>query len=69
MVTYVQSHSHKGKVWCFSLVPREAVLTAFAQSIGDPDHWQYEERYGSLIVEGIRVIACGEFFARKDGKL
>jgi hypothetical protein len=50
----------------FSCSPREAVIAAYAQSLGDFNTWDYEERYGKLVrYSGTnnRTVSCGDFAA------
>lgn len=39
--------------------PREAVIAAYAQSIGDYNTWEYEHRYGHLAKEYREIVECG----------
>lgn len=48
--------------------PRKAVLAAYAQSFKDYNTWQYEERYGHLLLVGKHCLACGDFSAFQDGR-
>lgn len=48
--------------------PRKAVLAAYAQSFNDYNTWNYETRYGHLVLEGKFCLACGDFSAFKDGR-
>ena len=48
--------------------PRKAVLAAYAQSFKDYNTWQYEERYGHLLLEGKSCLAVGDFSVFKDGR-
>jgi hypothetical protein len=43
--------------------PREAVVAAYAQSLGDWNTWEYEDRYGHLREYGRDVVACGDWCA------
>ena len=50
----------------FSCTHREAVMAAYAQSKGDWNTWDYEERYGKLVrFSGTdkRTVSCGDFAA------
>ena len=47
------------------LTPRQAVIAAYAQSIGDNGTWEYEKRYSDKVYEGRVSVACGDFAARK----
>jgi hypothetical protein len=49
------------------ITPRQAVIAAYAQSRNDWNTWDYEGRYGTLVTEGKRTVACGDFCARTDG--
>lgn len=48
--------------------PRKAVLAAYAQSFNDYNTWNYEKRYGHLLLEGKFCLVCGDFSAFKDGR-
>lgn len=50
----------------YTCEPREAVIAAYAQSLGDYNTWDYAERYGNLVTEGRVSIACGDFSAMKE---
>ena len=59
----------------YTCTPRQAVIAAYAQNlrhghgtIGDWNTWQYEERYGHLVVQGKHTIACGDWSAFLDGR-
>lgn len=45
--------------------PREAVIAAYAQSRGDYSTWEYEGRYGGLVILGNLTVACGDFCASR----
>ncbi len=47
----------------YTCSPREAVIAAYAQSLGDYSTWNYEARYGHLAVVGSSTVACGDFCA------
>jgi len=47
----------------YSSSPREAVIAAYAQSVGDWNTWDYEARYGSLAMMGRFTVSCGDFCA------
>lgn len=47
----------------FSLQPREAAMTAYAQSLGDWDFWGYEHTYGDSVISTTNGYVCGPFFA------
>lgn len=71
-VMNLSNPNHKIQYTC---KPREAVIAAYAQNlrpnpsvIGDWNTWQYEERYGHLVVEGKFCISCGDWSAFKDGR-
>jgi hypothetical protein len=49
----------------YSCSPREAVIAAHAQSLRDWNTWDYETRYGHLVVEGVARVSCGAFYAAK----
>jgi len=46
----------------YSCSPKEAVIAAHAQSLGDFNTWDYQ-KYGHLVKEGEFTIGCGEFCA------
>lgn len=45
--------------------PTEAVVSAHAQSLGDWNTWQYDDRYGPLVVTNTATVRCGDFSAAK----
>jgi len=45
------------------LSPIGAVVAAYAQSKGDFNTWDYEEKYRSLIKMGTVSVTCGDFSA------
>lgn len=49
----------------FFLPPREAVRSAYAQSLGDYNTWDYA-KYDHLVEKIDRGYLCGEFFAISD---
>lgn len=52
-----------GEEQVFSCSPREAVIAAYAQSRGDFNTWDYEERYGAKVVRGRITWGLGDFAA------
>lgn len=46
--------------------PREAVIAAHAQAVGDWNTWGYESAWGHLVTEGAHTVTCGDFTALKD---
>ncbi len=44
---------------------RTAVLSAYAQSLGNWNTWEYERLYGHLLLEGEHSWNCGDFSALK----
>lgn len=48
----------------FMLAPRDAVLAAHAQSLGDYNFEAYGTRYGSQVHGDEAAISCGRFYAR-----
>jgi hypothetical protein len=65
MVTIVRDLLDPTHVQMYSCTPREAVIAAYAQSLGDWNTWQYAERYSECVVEGNHTVACGDFCAMK----
>jgi hypothetical protein len=49
----------------FTCTPRQAVLAAHAQSLGDFNTWDYEQNYRHLLTRGRLTIACGDFCAKE----
>ncbi|HXK39407.1 MAG TPA: hypothetical protein VJ837_01050 [Candidatus Paceibacterota bacterium] len=47
----------------WTCTPREAVIAAHAQSLGDYNTWDYEERYGSLVVNNKKTVRVGDYTA------
>ena len=55
-----------GETITFSCAPKEAVIAAYAQSLGDWNTWTYADKYGDAVVSGKRTVACGDFAAIKE---
>jgi hypothetical protein len=51
----------------FSLPPREAVIAAYAQSLGDWNTWEYEQKYGAKVRKHKRTWWLGDFSAIERG--
>lgn len=48
----------------YTLNPREAVIAAYAQcTMKDWNTWEYETKYGAMVIEGKHTAACGDFCA------
>ena len=47
----------------YTCSPEEAVIAAYAQSKKDFSTWQYQERYGHLLLRGKLTVNCGDFSA------
>ena len=58
-----------GEKLIYTCSPREAVISAFAQSKKDYNTWNYKESYDHLVEEGKLTFLCGDFSAFKDGKM
>jgi hypothetical protein len=53
----------------YTCEPREAVIAAYAQSMGDFNTWEYEEKYGKLLIKvGSYTFMCGDFSVFQDGR-
>jgi len=64
----VYNLSTGGKVAEYTCSPREAVISAYAQfEKHDRNTWDYENQYGSLVVEGKLTIACGDYCTMNEG--
>ena len=50
----------------YSCSPREAVIAAYAQSKGDWNTWEYEEKYGALVHETPLGFYVRDFGCLKD---
>lgn len=51
----------------YTLPPREAVRSAYAQfGRGDYNTWDYA-KYDHLVVDSLFTVSCGTFFAWKEG--
>lgn len=48
---------------------QRAVINAYAQDRGDFNTWDYEDRYGDLVVEAEHTVRCGDFSAFKRTKV
>lgn len=59
-----------GVMSSYSCSPREAVIAAYAQSVGDMNTWDYSEKYGAKVLEneinGRHYVLCGDCCARTD---
>jgi hypothetical protein len=53
-------------LYFYTCSPREAVIAAYAQSLGDWNTWNYEEKYGHMPIEGNYSIAVGDFCTLKE---
>jgi hypothetical protein len=58
-----------GEKQLYTCSPKEAVIAAYAQSLGDYNTWDYNKKYNHLIRESPASlgISCGDFSAFKDG--
>src|SRR5690606_1611525 len=52
-----------GEELTFFIPAREAVIAAYAQSQGDYNTWDYERRYGALVIRGRLTWGLGDFAA------
>ena len=52
----------------FTCSPKEAVIAAYAQSLGDYNTWDYDHKYGHLLEECDKSWLCGDFGVFKDGR-
>ena len=52
----------------FTCPPAEAVVAAYAQSSGDFNTWDYDNKYNHLLEYGKHTILCGDFSVFKDGR-
>ena len=75
MSVTVMNLSNPNEKRVYTCSPREAVIAAYAQtkdtagnSVGDWNTWQYEKRYGELVIEGKMCVTCGDWSAFKDGR-
>ena len=50
----------------YTCTPRQAVMAPFAQSHRDFNTWDYETRYGELVLYGKKTVSCGDFCALWD---
>ncbi len=60
-VTVVNFATRNEQIYTCS--PREAVVAAYAQSLGDYNTWDYTTKYDHLVVVGSSTVACGDFCA------
>lgn len=54
------------KTQIYTCAPQEAVVAAYAQERGDWNTWDYQARYGDLVIESDNFVTCGDFTARKE---
>jgi hypothetical protein len=52
----------------YTCTPKNAVISAYAQSLKDWNTWDYIKRYSYLIEEGEHTFLCGNFSVFKDGR-
>lgn len=69
MVTTVMN-LNTGADSIYTCPPAEAVIAAYAQSLGDWNTWDYQKRYGhmliradSRVISGRVIVSCGDFAA------
>jgi hypothetical protein len=63
-VTTVVRNLRTGEERHYSLLPRDAVIAAFAQGTEhDFNTWTYERAYGHRVQHGDRTVACGDWAA------
>jgi hypothetical protein len=67
-MTKVYHVDQPGRVQTFSLTAKEAVLAAYAQSMNDYNHWDYEDKYGHLVLSLSKGYMCGPFWAKDPTK-
>lgn len=46
--------------------PRDAVIAAHAQKVGDWNTWDYEVKWGHLVTETADMVTCGSMTASKS---
>ena len=56
-----------GQEQFFSIPPREAVLAAYRQSLGDFNTWDYA-KHDSIVREANLTVSAGDFTAFKKGR-
>lgn len=59
-------HLGKSGEQIFTCSPREAVIAAYAQSLGDWNTWDYAEKYGDQVMSGKITVSCGDFVSLQD---
>ncbi len=52
----------------YTCPPKESVVCAHAQSLGDYNTWDYDSKYGHLVEEGKYTYLCGDWSVFKDGR-
>lgn len=65
IVTFNLAAGRPGPVFS-GITAQEAVIAAHAQSLGDFNTWEYEERYGDRVEHGRATVRCGDFTALCD---
>lgn len=63
-MTLVTNLAEPTKTRDYSLDARQAVIAAYAQSLGDYKTWEYKQ-YDSLVTEGVHTFCCGDWCAMK----
>jgi hypothetical protein len=57
-------HLSTGAEITYSCSPKDAVIAAYAQSLGDYNTWQYQEKYGARVrLANGRTWSLGDFAA------
>ena len=54
---------YTGEMRVYSCAPFQAVVSAYAQSKGDYNTWQYRERYWDNVDAGNVSFCCGDWAA------
>ena len=57
-----------GRKILYSCPPEQAVIAAYAQDNDDFNTWEYDEKYGHLLLRGNEIVSCGDFSAFEDGR-
>jgi hypothetical protein len=55
-----------GQEQIYTCPAKVAVICAYAQSLGDWNTWDYDNKYSHLLREGKETWGCGDFCSLKE---
>ena len=66
MVTVLNLRTGQHQYFSSPITPRESVMAAYAQNIGDYNTWEYDNKYGERVEYGQYTVFCGDFAAHME---